>query len=378
MKFFEKFIILIAIIAGVVGVVLILTLTLGRGETGEKLALAAYRAPAQDQALVVALSGDVFRYRGERWEPVTVGELVTADDYLKTFENASLDLQIGSRILFTLREKTVIKMGEILGSGEALVSDTELFTGTLLCKVKRLAGEDRVRVRTGTKAFGVRGTVFLLERKTGQVLVAVGEGRVAVSDAESGRTDMTVPAGRELTLDEEAGRLGQLRGLPAERQSLLSALQAVSLLDTQTEDETGLVKIALEVNPRSAEILIDGTPVGVGSFGGIFRAGTELPVVLRKPGYLEQRFTLPVHRGEHRVYLFKLELAGPDSGFNNEDETYRLDQRIEQLETALEAVKREQTVLENQLSEVRARNRELEQELEEARTRIKSALDELQ
>jgi hypothetical protein len=371
MKLFEKLIIIITIITGCAAAVIIFTLALGSGATATERTLSPYKAPKETEGIVTAVSGEVFFFRQGGWKPVQVGELITTDDFIKTFEKSSCEIQIDDRVLVLLVENTVIQIRELLQAAGLVHSECELLVGSILCKAEKLTGEEKVTVRSGAKVFSVRGTEFLITREEGEITCAVKDGRVAVMKADNGAQESLVLPGQEILIDEKTGNAGSPAGLAAARKALLEKLAATKYVSLAKEEEQKLVKIAVEVEPAGTEINIDGKLAGYGSFAGIYPAGTQLPITLRKAGYKDETFTITVKQGDNRIYMFKLELDAPEKGISIEKKSDENTLRIEKLETDVKALYSEREALKLQ-------NEKLVGDLEDANRKIKSALDQLQ
>ncbi len=65
-------------------------------------------------------------------------------------------------------------------------------------------------------------------------------------------------------------------------------------------------KVGFTVQPPDAEIVIDGTPVGRGTFSGLYAPGETIEVLFRRGGYVERRLTVRVARGASRQYAITL------------------------------------------------------------------------
>ncbi len=386
MKLFEKVVIIAAVAAGVAAIALVLTFTLSSGASPKaERSLAPYRAPGEAEGLVTYVSGGVFVYRGAQWKPVEIGELVKAGDYLKTFENSSCDIQIGRRAVVVVLENTAVKLGAVLHSSGSMKSETEVLFGSILCKTEKLSGDETLRVRSGARAFGVRGTEFPVERRGGLLVCAVKDGRVAVTGAAGGEEEASVAAGRELAIDETSGRPAALAAVTAPRRALLDRLADVALLDTDPGREAELVKVGIEVEPASAEILVNGKPAGFGSYGGLFSPGVPIPVLLRKGGYKDETFTITPKRGDNRIYAFRLDLDAPDKpvGAAGANDAYELEirrLRDEAQKTAADnqALKAANDTLKASVDSLQRDKAALNKQLEDANRKIKDALQKLQ
>jgi hypothetical protein len=385
MKPFEKVIIILAVAVGCAGIILILTFALAPAGGKETRALSPYTAPLANEALITYVAGDVFLNRNAAWQPVEIGERVTAGDAVRTFENGFCDLQLGERVIISVRPNTAFRLEEALQSADGVRSDTRLLNGSLLYKVERLADADRVRVTAGPKAFGVRGTEFLVERRGERIVCGVKSGRVDVFAAEGTTPELVIPAGREARVDEVSGVTGASVALAEIRRELLDRLDALTYVNLAPGAASRLVKVAVEVDPVTAAILLDGATVGYGTYAGIVTAGTPLNLILRKNGYREQSFTITPKPGENRIYSFKLDLDDPDKGAAPADLTGEYETRLKKLEDDYRrtvadraTVSKERDALKKDLEAAKKENARVSAELEDAQRKIREAVDKLQ
>jgi hypothetical protein len=384
MKLFEKVIIILTVAAGCVGIILVLTFALVPAGRTEDRALTPIRAPAEKEALVIYVSGDVFLNRDARWRPLEIGELVTAGDFVKTFEHSFCDIQFGERTIVSVRPDTSFRIDEALHAGGAVKSVGRLAYGSLQYKVERLTGSDRVRVIAGSKAFGVRGTEFLVERRGEAILCGVKSGRVEVFPDGKDQPEGVIEAGREAEVDGRTGALGATSALSQERRELLDRLAGLAFIGLGPGAGERLVKLAVRVEPASAEILLDGKPAGIGSYAGVFPAGTPLNFILRKAGYLEKTFTITPKAGDNRPYFFKLDLDEPEKGAALPGPDARFELRVKKIEDELrraatenEALVKDRDGLKQDLEAGKKENARLAAELEDARRKMREAADKL-
>ncbi len=385
MKSLEKVVIIAAVIAGIAAIVLVLTFTFSSAGSKAERELAAYRAPREAEGLVTYVSGGVFVYRGKQWKAVEIGELVRADDYVKTFENSYCDIQVGQRAIFTILENTSVRLGSVFHSAQGVKGEAELLFGSIFCKVRKLAGDESVRVRSGSTAFGVRGTEFLVERRGDVLVCAVKDGRVAVSPAGGGAVETTVAAGREVTIDEAAGKAAPSAPVSNLRRARLDRLAGVDFVDADPAREAELVKVGIEVEPDTAEILVNGTPAGIGSYAGLFAANVPIPVVLRKAGYKPESFSITPKRGDNRIYTFRLDLDAPEKpvGAPGPDaaaalEIKRLQDEAKKAAADNEALRANVESLQADVQSLKKDKADLNKKLEDANRKIKDALQKLQ
>lgn len=392
MRFLEKLLIVLASLIGLVtiGTIIILIAETRRGFPEQSLVLTPPQLPPPTSGLVISLSGEVYRYRQGNWSRVNVGDFVQTEDYLKTFARAKVDLQIGERVLITINENTVLKLNELMQSAEGLKSEAELLIGTLAAKVTKLSGSDRVRVKTGSTAFGVKGTTFLVRRQADVLSCAVAEGQLSLFDVTTGQERFLINAGMEIQYSEQRTRPLKTQALSLESQKLLTAIEGISPVSFQDLEAKRMVKLVIRVKPATAAIYLSGSLSGYGEIGTMVLANQTLLVHLKQEGYREQSFTLKTVAGEHRIYEFALELAEPEKGIEEAkppldasptpEPQVILDLRKKLVESEQRSQKYqdENIALKTRNKELEELNQKLNAQILEMRSKIEGALKELQ
>jgi hypothetical protein len=153
---------------------------------GERQNAPAATASAKnaDQALVLYASGNVLVTGKGGWTPIAVGDLLERDRSVKTGARSACELQFGGRAAVRIEESTEVYLESLsLKAGETEIGLKQA-AGTLLCKVEKLSGSERFRVRTPTAVCGVKGTEFavILSEKR-DTLLAVRQGTVSLAPA---------------------------------------------------------------------------------------------------------------------------------------------------------------------------------------------------
>ncbi len=116
---------------------------------------------------------------------VSIGDEVENFDLIKTDKGSvviKLYASTGMDGVLTIKPKSVfaIKSETIRGVGE---TEGDLINGRVSVKVQKLAGEPKLRIRTGSTVMGVRGTQFdVAVSVNDSLLVGCSEGRVVCSD----------------------------------------------------------------------------------------------------------------------------------------------------------------------------------------------------
>jgi len=392
MRFLEKLLIILSSLIGllIIGTIILLLAETKRGFPEQSLVLTAPQLPPPTCGIVISVTGEAYLYRQGNWSDVNVGDFVQKEDYLKTFARARVDLQIGERLIFTITENTVLRLNELLQTSENLRTEAELLFGRVAAKLTRLSGSDQVRVKTGSTAFGVKGTTFLLWRQAELSSCAVAEGQVSLLDLKTGRELYLLNSGMEIQVSDE--RTGPLKGQPMslENQKFLASLEGLSYVSFKDLEAKQMVKLVIRVKPPTAAIYLSGNLVGYGEIGTMILADKTVPVILKQDGYREQSFTLKTTAGEHRIYEFALELAEPQEGLEEikppvESSPTPEPPEVLSLRKELKETKQKLKQSEDEKIALKARNKELEElnqklnaENLELRSKIEGAIKELQ
>ncbi len=112
--------------------------------------------------------------------PAVAGMRIHPDDIVSTGEKSFADLIYGDDIKIRIKEKTVLKAGEIVREG-GLRFSTEISKGKALLDFRKLSRNDNITIKTPTSVAGVRGTRFgVLVRDDRSVRYEVIEGKISV------------------------------------------------------------------------------------------------------------------------------------------------------------------------------------------------------
>ncbi len=188
--------------------------------------------PETRQGLISFFSGDVFIHHDGDEYFAQIGDLVEVEDVLIVEAASYCEVQFGDSAVVRIEENTEVAMKDIsLSPGETDI-DLNMKSGSVLCKVKKLAGAEEFKVKTQTAVCGVRGTAFSVSADGGNnTVLAVKDGSVAVLPASVDIDSLKEQAGEE---NEEL--MAILEDLE-ESAPVVSANEEVNL-DEQTMKET--------------------------------------------------------------------------------------------------------------------------------------------
>jgi hypothetical protein len=191
------------------------------------------------EALVIFTSGDVTVRGSGDWTPLRIGVRVGRSQSVRTGAKSACELQFGNTGAVRLESTTEITLEEVALRMEGNRVDVFASAGSVLCKVHKLSGTDRFRVKTRTAICGVRGTEFgVTVNAAGGTVLAVREGRVAVATAAF--DPFSPPA--ELQGEDAATRAALEKLSGAER--LVGAAQTVTVSAANLALSEKIVKTA--------------------------------------------------------------------------------------------------------------------------------------
>lgn len=154
---------------------------------------------AADLFEVVAFSGvGSYRSKGSfEANPLVVGEKLQPGCRVRLQEKAVLKLKTPMGDEITLKDSTYVMLSDLVGgSGDTKVK-LDMFKGNGRFKVNKLKGESSFAVKTPVAVAGVRGTEFGCRVwATGETLVSVFSGLVAVQDNQERSAPVQVSRGR--------------------------------------------------------------------------------------------------------------------------------------------------------------------------------------
>ncbi len=142
----------------------------------------------KQQAIITFLTGDVTRLSDSEQVFAEIGDQLSLNDTIRVNADSYCEIQFGNRAVIRVEENTDLALSSLhLEQGYSKIG-IELTAGSILCKVEKLAKDERFRVSTETAVCGVRGTEFRVSSspvKTGssvkKTVLSVQEGAVAIT-----------------------------------------------------------------------------------------------------------------------------------------------------------------------------------------------------
>jgi hypothetical protein len=138
------------------------------------------------QGTVTFVCGPVQLIQGAAAGALDIGMNVPVDATIETGADATCEIQFAEYGSVHLSPNTKLSVSRLFRDATHTEAEMKLSVGAVVCKVRKLSGNDRFNVRTSEMVAGVRGTVFLVSTDgTSSSKVAVTEGSVAVSPSST-------------------------------------------------------------------------------------------------------------------------------------------------------------------------------------------------
>lgn len=149
----------------------------------------ATEASSRKVGIIQELLGEVTVTRdGEVLKNIDIGDAIENFDLIKTGADGSLvvalDRACGMSGTMAVKPKSAFAVKTELLSGQP-VTEGEVLDGSVAVKVRKIAGDPALRIRTGGAIMGVRGTAFdVVVSVNDSLLVGCSEGRVVCTGAD--------------------------------------------------------------------------------------------------------------------------------------------------------------------------------------------------
>ncbi len=138
------------------------------------------------QGTVTFICGSVQLIQGDAQTALDIGMSVRENATIVTGPDATCEVQFAEYGSVHLSPDTRLTVSHLLRSDGRTEAEMNLAVGAVVCKVRKLSGDDRFNVRTQEMVAGVRGTVFLVSTDGGDASrVAVTQGSVAILPASA-------------------------------------------------------------------------------------------------------------------------------------------------------------------------------------------------
>ncbi|MBN2657955.1 MAG: FecR domain-containing protein [Spirochaetales bacterium] len=264
--------------------------------------LAPLSLTGDEEAIITALSGEVFILRDDSIITAETGTALYAGDIIKVVDESFCQIQFSTVASARLRSNTIIKIKSILNMNSTPDVKTEILTGTMLYRVNKLREGEKLEVKSEDKIYSVKGTTFLVDRNSEGTSLIVAEGLVSVAAGDGKAVPVETGAGQEYFViqGESAGTLSPMSGSSKE---MIREGESFRVLDL-TGEKGSLVRTGIVAIPSDAQIYVNGYLSGRGSFTGLYPSGEELTVLVRKRGYADKVLIINAETDlEYRIVL---------------------------------------------------------------------------
>jgi len=308
------------------------------------------------KGMVTFLCGNVTMKVNDTAVPVDIGVDVPVDATIGTDMDAVCEIQFADFGSVHIAPESTLVVKRFLADSTHTESEMQLNAGKVVCKVRKLSGDDSFQVRTAEMVCGVRGTVFQVSKEEkNPVRIAVSEGSVAVyppsvENAQSLPENISeeihqaaplVTAGQEASLSTESMKVldESLQEIIAEKNektdqykviaaSVLENVKPVTAgtktdfvdasnlklgvavdVQTQLPARTGTtadlpavplppvarrIHVSVSVEPVKAITIVNKAASFKGSFSGIYNEGDKLELNISYDGYKNLTETISV------------------------------------------------------------------------------------
>jgi hypothetical protein len=325
--------------------------------------------PVQLQGMVSFLCGTVTMTVNGADVPLDIGVDVPVDASITTGKDAVCEIQFADFGSVHISQDSTLVVKRFLSDATHTESEMQLNAGKVVCKVRKLSGDDSFQIRTAEMVCGVRGTVFQVSKDEKKpVKIAVSEGSVAVyppsvddaqklPDAISKQIADAAPlvtAGQEASLNAESikGLDQSLKEIISEKNettdqykiiaaSVLKDTKPVTAVtkadftdaanlklgapapvpeisspdssaaeDTSDKAVARSIQVSVTVEPANAVTTVNKAAKYKGSFSGIFAEGESLELNVTLDGYKPFTETLSVEGDSDILKEISLEKIG--------------------------------------------------------------------
>lgn len=324
---------LIAMTVTVIGAYFYLNIT---SAPQEKRKLDPLSLTGEEEAIITALSGEVFILREDEIFEAETGTALLAGDIIKVVDESFCQIQFSTTASARLRSNSIVKIRQILNMSKTPDIKTEILTGTMLYKVNKLRNGEKLEVKSEDKIYSVKGTTFLVDRNSDGTLLIVDEGLVSVTKENNPTNPVETGAGQEYFA-------GNLSPITPSSKEMMAEKNDMKILDLAGE-KGSLIRTELVTVPPDAQIYVNGYLSGQGSYKGIYPVGEEVIVLVRKRGYKDKVLTINSQSDmEYRIIL------DPES---SDPEILEKERAISSESNALNKLKRELASRTTRLKEV--------------------------
>ncbi len=257
------------------------------------------------EALITAISGEVFIIRDDQIITPLPGDKVREGDIIKVVDDSICQIRFAGTASVNIRSNTLVRIQKLLSGTKDADIRTELLTGSMIYKVEELQDSENLQILAQGKIYRVEGTEFMVQSLPGMAtVVSVLDGKVAVLT----QNEESIGA---LTAREKASLIPGETDLTAtaftEEDTGLFASQSPVAIPVQDEN---LVFMEITTVPAGTQIYINGRLNGYSRIRGLFMPEQELSILVRKRGYQDGSTTVIPGEAENRILRIELKPLG--------------------------------------------------------------------
>ncbi len=308
------------------------------GETATRVDSGGEAESESFTGTVTFLTGEVAVGSNGESKAIDVGDRVVEGDVVTTGADSTCEIQFGRFGSVHVSADTSLDVSRLSRDAGVTKSELLLGAGTVICKVRKLSGDDSFIIRTSTLVCGVRGTVFLVSHEEGKkTKVAVESGRVALApgtadpaaDPAASSDTLVVEAGFESVVRPEGdgkplAEIAAPLPIAEDTKREFSLAPTLEIRDLPGDDgadgETGGegISISLPVlyvtaTPETAEVSVNGTAVSRGKFNALFNRGESVRLAVREEGFEPYEEVFVMEGGSELVRTVVLKASGSPS-----------------------------------------------------------------
>lgn len=223
----------------------------------------AAAAPSGLKGTVTFLCGAATMTVGSSTAPLDIGADVPVDASITTDKDAVCEVQFADFGSIHIAEGSTLVVKKFVADATHTESEMQLTAGKVVCKVKKLSGNDSFQIRTPEMVCGVRGTVFQVVREANKpVKIAVSEGAVAVYPPSVETVDkLAAPVAEELHECAPVVAAGQEAAVTTETMKTLDQTLSTLVAAVESNPDKPATESVSEYKKIAASILADVAPV---------------------------------------------------------------------------------------------------------------------
>jgi hypothetical protein len=215
------------------------------------------------KGMVTFLCGAATMTVGGSSAALDIGTAVPVDATVTTDKDGVCEIQFADFGSIHIAEGSTLVVKKFVADSTHTESEMQLTAGKVVCKVKKLSGDDSFQIRTPEMVCGVRGTVFQVSREENKpVKIAVSEGSVAVYPPSVGTTDkLAAPIAEEVHECAPVVAAGQEAAVTAEKMQALDQTLTTIVAAAESDPDKASKESVTAYKKIAASVLKEVAPV---------------------------------------------------------------------------------------------------------------------